>query len=80
MKTIELELPDTLELEAGELQMIIATKLYEKGKLSIGQAAELAGFSVRSFIEIISAAGISVINHNPSELYDDFNNAKSYNI
>ncbi len=39
MKIIELKLPATLEIGDNELKMIIATKLYEKGKLSLGQAA-----------------------------------------
>ncbi len=33
--------------------MIIAAKLYEDGKLSTGQAAQIAGLSKRAFIELL---------------------------
>jgi predicted HTH domain antitoxin len=42
MKTIELKIPDTLNLNVREAKMLLALRLYEKGKLTLGQAAELA--------------------------------------
>ena len=35
--------PDSFDLDSEEVAMILATKLYEQGKLSLGQAAELIG-------------------------------------
>ena len=43
MKTLTVNLPDRLDLDNSNLSMLIASKLYEQGKLSLGQAAELAG-------------------------------------
>ncbi len=43
MTTLTLNLPKTIQFEERELILILATKLYEQGKLSLGQAAELAG-------------------------------------
>jgi len=48
MKTIELNIPDTFDLNAREAKMLLASRLYEKGKLTLGQAAELAGLSKRN--------------------------------
>ncbi len=33
MKTLTLNLPDSLDLDNSDLSMLIATKLYEQGKL-----------------------------------------------
>lgn len=48
---------------------------YPKSKLSLGQAAELAGVSKRTFIEIVGSYGVSVLNYSPEELERDFVNA-----
>ena len=36
MKTFTLHLPDTLDLDATEATTLLATRLYEQGKLSLG--------------------------------------------
>ena len=45
MKTLTLNVPDTLDLDDREAAMLLATRLYEQGKLSPGQAAEFAGIA-----------------------------------
>jgi len=45
MKSIHLEVPDDVDLKDYEYTMIIAVKLYEDGKLSSGQSAQIAGLS-----------------------------------
>ena len=60
--------------------MILATKLYEQGKLSLGQAAELANLSKRAFIEILGDYGVSVFNYPADSLDSDLENAKNYHI
>jgi len=52
MRTLTLNIPDSLELDNKDLAMLIAAKLYEQGKLSLGQAAEVAGLSKRTFAAI----------------------------
>ena len=61
MKTITLNLPDTLDLDAAEVTMLLATRLYEQGKLSLGQAAELAGLSKTTFAELLGRYGVSLL-------------------
>lgn len=75
MKTITLNLPDNIELDQQEATMILATKLYERGELSSGQAAELAGLSKRTFIELLGRYGVSVFNYPASDLANDVKNA-----
>jgi len=41
MKTIQIRVPDEIDLKDYDYAMIIASKLYEEGKLSTGQAAML---------------------------------------
>jgi len=36
VKTVTLNIPDTLDLDDREAAMLLATKLYEQGKLSLG--------------------------------------------
>ena len=80
MTTLTLNLPKTVKFDERELVLILATKLYEKGKLSLGQSAELAGLSKRAFMEILGDYGVSIFNYSPDELEKDLENAKNYHI
>jgi predicted HTH domain antitoxin len=80
MKTITLNMPDTVDFDDKEALMVIASRLYEKGKLTLGQAAELVGLSKRAFMEILGSYGVSVFNYPSSDLDRDVENAKSHNL
>jgi predicted HTH domain antitoxin len=54
--------------------------IYEKGKLTLGQAAELAGLSKRTFMEILSDYDVSIFNYSLSELENDIKNAQDYSL
>ncbi|MDP2889305.1 MAG: UPF0175 family protein [Bacteroidota bacterium] len=75
MKTILLKVPDDFDLKEYDYSMIIATKLYEDGKLSSGQAAQIAGLSKRTFIELLGRYGVSVFSRSISDLHSDIANA-----
>ena len=53
MNEICLKLPDSIKIDINDLKIIIATRLYEKGSLSLGQGAELVNVSKRTFIELL---------------------------
>jgi len=53
-----------------EAQLLLAVKLFETGKLSIGQAATSC-YSKRTFIELLSKMGIPVINYPDEDLEGD---------
>lgn len=80
MKTIQINIPDTVDLQEREAKMLLASRLYEKGKLSLGQAAEIAELSKQAFMEILADYDVSVFNHSGSELDNDTKNAESYCI
>lgn len=75
MKTLTLNLPDSLDLDKSDLSMLVATKLYEQGKLSLGQAAELAGLTKRTFAELLAKYEVSIFNSPASDLAKDVANA-----
>ncbi|MEX0662523.1 MAG: UPF0175 family protein [Balneolaceae bacterium] len=78
MKKLTLEIPNNLDLDDKEAAMLIAGKLYEQGRLSLGQAASLAGYSKRTFMELLGNYKISVFNHPVEELDNDISNAQKY--
>ena len=59
----------------GEAKLFLAIKLFEIGRLSCGQAAELAGYSKHTFMELLGQHGVAVMDYPVSELEDDLGNA-----
>ncbi len=75
MKTLTLNVPDSFDIDDKEVAIILATKLYEQGRLSLGQAAVLVGLTKRNFIELLGRYNVSVFNYPASELSRDVKNA-----
>ena len=75
MTTCTLQVPDSFDVDSNEVAMLIATRLYEQGKLSMGQAAELVGLSKRTFIELLGKYGVSVFNYPAEDISQDVSNA-----
>ncbi|GHV61300.1 hypothetical protein FACS1894195_1630 [Bacteroidia bacterium] len=71
MNTISLKIPEMSELDTSQLYMILASSLYEKGKLSLGQAAEVANMSKRTFAELLGSYNVSVFNYPASDLTNE---------
>jgi predicted HTH domain antitoxin len=80
MRTVTLNIPDTLDLDDREAAMLLAIKLYEQGKLSLGQGAELAGYSKSTFMELLSRYNVPIFDYDPSEIANDIKNAGNYCI
>jgi predicted HTH domain antitoxin len=59
------------DVSAEEARVILAMKLYEAGRLSLGKASELAGHSKRTFMEMLGKAGVAVFDHPADELADE---------
>ncbi len=75
MKHVTLSIPDTLDISGEEVAMLVAARLYEQGKISLGQAAEMAGLTKRGVMERLGDYGVSVFNYPPSDLARDVRNA-----
>jgi len=71
MSVITIEIPDQIELDTKDTIKFLSAKLYESGRLSLGQAAELTGLSKIAFVEIIGEYDVSLINHPVSDILQD---------
>lgn len=63
---LTLELP--LDITIQEARFLLAAKLYEVGRLSMGQAAELSEYSKPTFMELLGKANIPVFDYPPEDL------------
>jgi predicted HTH domain antitoxin len=68
---ISLQVPDNAHTSDFEVRMIVAAKLFDAGRLSAGQAAEMVGISKRTFIELLGQYGVSVFGYTFEELEED---------
>ncbi len=73
MSQTAIEIPPTITV--AEAKLYLAMKLFEIGRLSCGQAAELAGYSKHTFMELLGKQGVAVMNYPASELQDDLAHA-----
>ncbi len=71
MKILTLKIPENIFLSEREAKRFLAAKMYETGKLSLGEAAELAGLSKVAFSEILADYDVSLINYPASEIIED---------
>lgn len=65
--SIVVKLPKRLDLSDFEIKMLIASRLYETGKITSGQGAEIAGLSKRAFIELLGKYNVSVFGYSLDE-------------
>jgi predicted HTH domain antitoxin len=76
MKRLTLEYPDDLELAMqttpeemqAQIRLMAALKMFELGKLTSGNAAELAGLSRVEFFEACGRYQVPLFNYPPEEL------------
>lgn len=71
MTTLTLEIPDSLGDYKQDTIRFIASKFYESGKLSLGQAADMAGLSKRTFAELLKDYDVAYINYPVDDLRDE---------
>lgn len=68
MSTIELTLDVPSDVSRDEAKLLLAIKLYEVGRVSLGQAAKLAGLPKREFIAELGRYGVALFDYPPAEL------------
>jgi len=69
-----LEIPD-IGLSRDEIRAILAEALLEQGIVSLGKASRIAGYSERTFAELLLKKGKSPLEYDESHLEDDIRNA-----
>ena len=62
MTTMTIKVPDALEENHYDTLRFIAAKFYESGKLSLGQAAEIAEMKKWDFAEILVNYGVNFLD------------------
>lgn len=73
MRTMEVAVPDCLEYDGNNLRRFLSVKLFESGKLTLGQAAEMSGMSKSGFADILGDYGSSLINYSAADALNDAN-------
>jgi predicted HTH domain antitoxin len=58
-----------------ELRFLLAVKLFELRRVSLGKAAQLCGMPKLNFMDEIGRMGVPVINLDDDQIQDELNNA-----
>ena len=77
MKTITFNISETVDIDEQEAKTILAANLYKSGKLSLGQAAEMAGYTKRTFMELLGGLGVPLFDLSQTDIENDIANAKN---
>ena len=75
MNKITLNIPENINMKTFDLSVYVASKMYEDGLVSAGQASEMAGLSKRAFIELLGKYGVSLFSQSVDDLDKDITNA-----
>lgn len=67
MTTLTIQVPDKLEKEREETIRFLAAKLYESGKMTLRQAAEMSGMKKWDFSEILINYGVHFLDYAAEE-------------
>ena len=59
---ISIKLPE-INIKREEVKVLLAIKLLEDGLVSLGKAAEIAGYSEKAFSEILLHKGVAPIKY-----------------
>jgi predicted HTH domain antitoxin len=69
MSELKVELPPEVPVE--EARLLLTIKLFETGRLSLGQASRMAGYSKKAFMELLAKAGVPVFDYPAAELQEE---------
>ncbi len=79
MRNMTVTIPETVDAEEWEVKMMLAAMLYQQGKATGGEAAEIAGMTKRTFLEMLGKFGVSVFSDSVDDLLADIQNAGGSN-
>ena len=73
MRSVVLQLPP--DVSEDDARLLLAVRLFEEGRVSLGKASEIAGYGRRAFMEILAHTGVASVSYPAEELADDLRNA-----
>lgn len=71
---ISVNLPE-VNISVEEIKLLLAIKLLDEGLVSLGKASEIAGYSEKTFVEILIHKGIAPIKYQHLNLDKELSNA-----
>ena len=71
---ITVELPE-INIKKDEVKILLAITLLEEEIVSLGKAAKIAGYSEKTFVEILIHKGVSPIQYKSLNLDKELKNA-----
>ncbi len=71
---ITVKLPE-LNMTEDDLRLTLAVKLFEDGAVSLGKAAEVAGYKERVFAELLLHKGVAPAKYEDMDIERELNNA-----
>ena len=72
--SVSINLPE-MNVKEEELRLLLAIKLLEDGVVSLGKAAETAGYSEKAFVEVLIRRDVWPIKYSKLELDKEAENA-----
>ncbi|MCE4608224.1 MAG: UPF0175 family protein [Caldisphaeraceae archaeon] len=71
IRILKISVPERIGIDDYEARLLLAIELYREGRLTLKQAAELAGLCVEDFMRELSRRKISIINLDEEELEEE---------
>jgi predicted HTH domain antitoxin len=76
--SIIIKIPDHLRIDEVEAKIFLAGGLLQRGRLSLGQAAEFMGLSKSTFMELLGLYGYDLMHYPPEEIKNDLVAARKF--
>ena len=70
-KVLKIIIPEHIGIDEYEARLLLAVELYREGRLTLKQAAELAGLCVEDFMRELSRRKVTIINLDEKELEEE---------
>ena len=75
---LTLTIPDSVHVSQTDAQIMLAIKLFETKRLSLGKAASVAGLSYRVFYELLVKYGVPVVTMTEEDIRMELDNAHKF--
>ena len=70
---ISVNLPD-MNIKEDEIKLLLAIKLLEEETVSLGKAAEIAGYTEKAFVEVLLHRGVAPLKYSNLDLDKEIRN------